>query len=63
MVIASYEWRRGTFLIGVALTEINQPWLVNISVLYDLGYFDEVADDYLIVISINWEIIYSVKRN
>ena len=54
MVIASYEWRRGTFLIGVALAEINQPWL---------GYFDEVADDYLIVISINWEIIYSVKRN
>ena len=38
---------------GVAIAEINQPWLANIGILSHLGYFHKVVDDYLIVLSIN----------
>ena len=31
--------------MGVTIAEINQPWLVNISILYNLGYFHKVVDD------------------
>ena len=31
--------------MGVAIAEINQPWLVNICILYHLEYFHEVVDD------------------
>ena len=31
--------------MGVATAEINQPWLVNIGILYHWGYFHEVVDD------------------
>ena len=31
--------------MGVAIAEINQPWLVNIGILYDVRYFHEVVDD------------------
>ena len=58
MLIVLQEWRRGIFLMvvgggGVAIAEINQPWLANIGILYHLGYFHKVVDDYLIVLSIN----------
>ena len=60
MRIVLQEWRRGTFPMvvwggggGVAIAEINQPWLANIGILYHLGYFHKVVDDYLIVLSIN----------
>ena len=47
--------------MGVATAEINQPWLVNIGILYHWGYFHEVVDDLeLIVLSIKWGIIYQV---
>ena len=45
MLIALKEWGRATFLMGVAIAEINQPWLVNIGILYHSGYFHEVVDD------------------
>ena len=62
MRIVLQEWRRGTFPMvvwgeggggGVAIAEINQPWLANIGILSHLGYFHKVVDDYLIVLSIN----------
>ena len=31
--------------MGVVIAEIDQPWLVNISVLYHLAYFHELVDD------------------
>ena len=36
MVIALQKWGTGTFLMGVAIAETNQPWLVNIGILYHL---------------------------
>ena len=54
MLIVLQEWRRGTFLMVVGgIAEINQPWLANIGILYHLGYFHKVVDDYFIVLSIN----------
>ena len=31
--------------MGVAIAETNQPWLVNIGILYHLGYFNQVVDN------------------
>ena len=31
--------------MGVAIAELNQPWLVNIGIPDHLGYFHKVVDD------------------
>ena len=31
--------------MGVAIAEINQPWLINVDILYHLGYFHKFVDD------------------
>ena len=47
--------------MGVAIPEINHPWLVNIGILYHSGYFHEAVDNWVVIaLSMNWEMIYPV---